>query len=224
MLASSPPLVSTFGWPLEDSMKHEQNNWTGNDPFVNCNYRETKTPDSFLHFPTSQPQIELEESRPSSSISGNPMILKKLNHNASERDRRQKLNSLYSSLRSLLPETDQTKKLSIPNTISRVLKYIPELQKQVERLIQTKEEILSSVSKQGDQTHLEKQRKRSLPTVSASRVHNGEFVIQICTFQLNKSSFSEVLLNLEENGLQVLNASSFASVGERVFYNLHLQV
>ncbi|KAF8398250.1 hypothetical protein HHK36_017177 [Tetracentron sinense] len=228
MLALSPPLFSTFEWPLEDSMIHEQKNCTGNDPFMNYDYRETETPDSVLCFPSSQPQIDLDESRPSNTISGDPAMVKKLNHNASECHRRRKLNSLYSSLRSLLPETDHTKKLSIPNTVSRVLKYIPELQKQVEGLIQRKEEILSSISRQGDQTHLEKQRKgairSSLSTVSASQVDNGEFVIQICTFQVNKSPFSEVLLNLEVDGLQVLNASSFASVGERVFYNLHLQM
>jgi len=33
-------------------------------------------------------------------------MVKKLNHNASERDRRKKINSLYSSLRSLFPASD----------------------------------------------------------------------------------------------------------------------
>ncbi|OMO81682.1 hypothetical protein CCACVL1_12298, partial [Corchorus capsularis] len=35
-------------------------------------------------------------------------MVKKLNHNASERDRRKKINNLYSSLRSLLPAAAQT--------------------------------------------------------------------------------------------------------------------
>lgn len=35
------------------------------------------------------------------------VLEKKLNHNASERDRRRKLNGLYSSLRDLLPPSDQ---------------------------------------------------------------------------------------------------------------------
>lgn len=35
------------------------------------------------------------------------VLEKKLNHNASERDRRKKLNTLYSSLRALLPPSDQ---------------------------------------------------------------------------------------------------------------------
>ncbi|CAL1352234.1 unnamed protein product [Linum trigynum] len=86
----------------------------------------------------------------SSSSGGGTVIttMKKLNHNASERHRRKKINTLYSSLRSMLPPTDHhpTKKLSIPNTVSRVLKYIPELQQQVEALERKKKELLSAIS------------------------------------------------------------------------------
>ena len=39
---------------------------------------------------------------------GNGVVTKKLNHNASERVRRKKINSLFSSLRSCLPASDQT--------------------------------------------------------------------------------------------------------------------
>uniref|UniRef100_A0A803MM25 BHLH domain-containing protein n=1 Tax=Chenopodium quinoa TaxID=63459 RepID=A0A803MM25_CHEQI len=37
----------------------------------------------------------------------NPMLSKKLSHNASERVRRKKISNLYSSLRALLPSADQ---------------------------------------------------------------------------------------------------------------------
>ncbi|CBI30114.3 hypothetical protein VitviT2T_012724 [Vitis vinifera] len=218
MLAFSPPLFSTFGWPWEDPISHEQN-------YI---YQETEASESFLHLPSSEPQAELNYSTPSAAVSGNPTMVKKLNHNASERDRRKKINSLYSSLRSLLPAADQAKKLSIPSTVSRVLKYIPELQKQVERLIQKKEELLSKISRQGDIIHQEKQRKAtlasSLSAVSANRLSDREIVVQISTFKVHESPLSEVLLNLEEDGLLVINASSFESFGGRVFYNLHLQV
>ncbi|XP_026429429.1 transcription factor ORG2-like isoform X2 [Papaver somniferum] len=161
--------------------------------------------------------------------------VKKLNHNASERDRRKKLNNLYSSLRSLLPGSDHTKKLSIPVTVSKVVKYIPDLQKQVDKLIQGKEEILTSISKQqtaggGDRLRDSKSRKvlavkkQSLPTVSANRVDDREVVIQICSLKVNIPLLSEVLLNLEREDFRVLNASAFDSSGDRVFYNLHLQL
>ena len=109
-----------------------------------------------------------------------------------------------------------------------MLKYIPELQQQVERMIKKKEELLSKISKQGDVIHLEKQRKgtlgSSLSAVSTSRLSEREVVVQISTFKVHESPLSEVLLNLEEDGLLVINASSFESFGGRVFYNLHLQV
>ncbi|XP_034225828.1 transcription factor ORG2-like isoform X2 [Prunus dulcis] len=230
MLALSPPSFSTIGWPLEDPKSHDQNYF----------YRDSFTDqiaESFLHIlPSQLPQVEPARSTPSTTVSGEyagvSTMVKKLNHNASERDRRQKINSLYSSLRSLLP-TDQMK-LSIPNTISRVVKYIPELQKQVEGLIRKREELLVRISKQEDQElHEEKQMKStagkstagsSLSAVSTYRLNDREVAIQISTLKTHNNLLSEILLNLEEEGLQILNASSFESSGERVFYNLHLQV
>ena len=120
------------------------------------------------------------------------------------------------------------KKLSIPSTVSRVVKYIPELQQQVERLIRKKEELLSKISRQGDVIHQENQRNgtlgSSLASVSATMLSDREIGFQISTFKAHESPLSELLLNLEEYGLAVINASSFESFGGRVFYNLHLQV
>ena len=59
--------------------------------------------------------------------------------------------------------------------------------------------------------------------VSTSRLSDKEIVVQISTFKVHESPLSEFLLNLEEDGLLVINASSFESFGGRVFYNLHLQ-
>ncbi|CAN1160521.1 Transcription factor ORG2 [Linum perenne] len=92
--------------------------------------------------------MELEQQlKGSSTSSGGTTTIKKLNHNASERHRRKKINNLYSSLRNLLPHSDHhpMKKLSIPTTVSKVLKYIPTLQQQVDTLIQKKKELLSTI-------------------------------------------------------------------------------
>lgn len=92
-------LFSTFVWPLEETMSHEQ-----------YSFRDGETQESFTHFPPSQPdvrQLDRSTSFTAQSGSGDPSMVKKLNHNASERDRRKKINSLYSSLRSLLPAADQ---------------------------------------------------------------------------------------------------------------------
>ncbi|CAL5423089.1 unnamed protein product [Camellia sinensis] len=236
MLALSSSMFSTFGWPLEeDLISHEQHNNNNNTIF----YIEAETSDqSFLHFPPppnlSQPLANSSEFKLSNEVFGDATMAKKLNHNASERDRRKKINSLYSSLRSLLPAADQTKKLSIPTTVSHVLKYIPELQSELERLVHKKEELISRInSRQQEEllSHIDIEKKRKCATgsplsaVSASPLGDREFVIQICTVKLNNSPLSEILLNLEmDYGLLLLNASCFESFGERVFYNLHLQV
>lgn len=109
-----------------------------------------------------------------------------------------------------------------------MLKYIPELQQQVERQIQRKEELLSNLSRQDDLIHQENQRKdtmySSLSSVSASQLSDKEVVVHISTYKNHKSPLSEILLTLEEDGLVLKNSSSFESFGDRVFYNLHLQV
>ncbi|GAU31365.1 hypothetical protein TSUD_19100 [Trifolium subterraneum] len=185
MLAISSPLFSTIGWPFEDPISHNQHQ--------NHFYKDITT-DQFFDINN---QIEAENSTdPSQATSCDLSMVKKLVHNASERDRRKKINNLYSSIRSLLPVSDQMKKLSIPATISRVLKYIPELQKQVEGLIKRKEEILLRFSPQVD---------------------------EISCYTVHKIPLSEILLCLENDGLLLLNVSSSQTFGGRDFYNLHLQ-
>ncbi|KAM2044860.1 hypothetical protein ACFX1T_009128 [Malus domestica] len=230
MLALSPPLFLTVGWPLEDPISHDYN-YFYKDRNTTTTVNDHNAESSLHILPSHQLQAELDCSTPSTTISGEYSRVspkeRKLNHNASERDRRKKINNLYASLRSLLP-TDQTKKLSIPNTISHALKYIPELQKQVEGLNRKREELLSRASKQEGVMHVVKQVKitarRSLSAGSTYRLNDTEVAIQISTFKSDNNLLSEILLHLEEEGLQVQNASSFESFGGRIFYNLHLQV
>lgn len=102
MLAISSPMISTnyinFGWLLEDS----------NSQQININPMEP------LHS-SSRKNLQHSDSNKFDEITINggdhhqpDQTVKKLNHNASERDRRKKINSLYSSLRSLLPPSDHT--------------------------------------------------------------------------------------------------------------------
>ncbi|XP_030924587.1 transcription factor ORG2-like isoform X1 [Quercus robur] len=222
MLALSPSLVSTTVWYLE-------NNHTNYDQNFN-HVGDSETVESVLHFSTSQQaQVELDRITPPITSYGDPKMHKKLNHNASERDRRKKVNDLYSSLRSLLPGTDRTKKLSIPKTVSSVVKYIPELQKEVKGLIHKKEELLSRISRLEDETLEEEKPKIIAQSTSisiwASRIDSRQIVVQISIDgKVHKTPLSEILCNLEEDGLILLNASSFESFGGRIFCNLHLQV
>ena len=111
MLALFPPLLWTTTTSLEEisisHMNHEQQQQQ--QSYV---YKDAETSKSYLRVAPSQPQDHDHDHHrfpKSESFSGDPaMVVKKLNHNASERDRRKKMNTLYSSLRSLLPAADQT--------------------------------------------------------------------------------------------------------------------
>ncbi|MED6193169.1 hypothetical protein PIB30_016666 [Stylosanthes scabra] len=164
-------------------------------------------------------------------LSSSSSMAKKLNHNASERHRRKRINALYSSLRSLLPLSDQMKKMSIPATISRVLKYIPELQQQVEDLIKKKEDLLLRISQQGAAVNNKKESVKKGKgdfLVSSSRLSQSEVSIQIISSPydgIHKCPLSEILVCLENQyGLELLNASSFDTLGGRLFYNLVFQM
>jgi hypothetical protein len=96
MLAISPPLFSTIGWPFEETISHNlhQNHF----------YKDITTDQLF----DINNQVEADNSTdPSQATSYDLSMVKKLVHNASERDRRKKINNLYSSIRSLLPDSDQ---------------------------------------------------------------------------------------------------------------------
>ncbi|KAL9681193.1 hypothetical protein QQ045_012974 [Rhodiola kirilowii] len=168
---------------------------------------------------------------------------KKVNHNASERHRRKKINELYSSLRSLLPASEQSRRMSIPTTVDRVLKYIPKLQEEVERMEKKKQAMSKKINQnQGSVSSLSSKIARpehyrqekvnevakgslneencSISNVSISKVGDREVVIQISTLRI---SVPEILMSLEKDGFQLISASSSESSGGRVFLNLHLQ-
>ncbi|GJV97814.1 transcription factor ORG2-like protein [Tanacetum coccineum] len=149
MLALSTTLFSTnYEWPSGDNINrnHQQD---CNGIFVDV---EANSYDSVLDSPTYD-QIRQEFTPESSNSSGGAIngniggsmkVSKKLNHNASERDRRKRVNDIYAYLRSLMPiSADQKKKFSIPRTVSLALEYIPELRKEVETLICKKEKLSS---------------------------------------------------------------------------------
>ena len=99
MLTLSPPLFPSFGWPIVDdhlnniSQDHE-GTFFGNIDSIDTSFSALPSPQS-TNF------------EPIVSDINTTGVVKKLNHNASERDRRKKINNLYSSLFSLLPDADR---------------------------------------------------------------------------------------------------------------------
>ncbi|KAK3166523.1 hypothetical protein QOZ80_1AG0046850 [Eleusine coracana subsp. coracana] len=146
----------------------------------------------------------------------------KLSHNAYERDRRKELNELYSSLRSLLPDADHTKKMSIPTTVCRVLKYIPELQKEVDNLERKKKELTKANCKAG----LVDTSGSTTPIVSATCLNNMEIIVQVsllCNVATTTLPLSKCIEVLEKEGLHLISSSAYSTFENRTFYTLHLQ-
>ncbi|CAH8392849.1 unnamed protein product [Eruca vesicaria subsp. sativa] len=217
MCALVPPVFPNFDWPCGDQSLYF------NDDITN----------TFLDF--SLPDLEVAHQNVSSQRHGilevkNPVVMKKLNHNASERDRRKKINAMFSSLRSCLPATEQSKKLSVSATVSHALKYIPELQEQVKQLIKKKDELSFQISGQKDLVYTdqngnpEKGGTSYASTVSATRLGETEAMVQISSLQTEKCSFGNLLSGIEEDGFVLMDASSSRSKGERLFYTLHIQM
>ncbi|KAK1366016.1 Transcription factor ORG2 [Heracleum sosnowskyi] len=224
MLTLSPPLFPSFSWPLVDDpnlTSHETDCFYGNFGSIETSFSALPSPQSANFEPIGSGDI---------NTSG---VVKKLNHNASERDRRKKINDLYSSLFSLLPDADRSKKLSIPATVACVVEYIPELQKEVERLVQKKEELSSRMCRQredsadyqvGKRRKVERKETSLSAAVTISPVGCNEVIVQISAIEGNKGLLSEALSKLElGDGLFLLNASSFQSIGDRIFHTLHFQ-
>ncbi|KMT15169.1 hypothetical protein BVRB_3g062830 [Beta vulgaris subsp. vulgaris] len=233
MLAVSP-LCPNLGWeyPIELGTNQEFDNFDFESIFFNNSISSSQAQDDQVNQEFNDVVKQSESPQGTSSIdhSDNPVLAKKLNHNASERDRRKKINDMYMSLRALLPSNDQRKKLSIPATVGRVLEYIPKLQKEVDDLTHKKDVLSSKLSALegniGEFIQDEKPKnsiikeKISSCTISANKLGDKELVIQVSAFE--KVSISEVLLLLEKNGYVVIDISCFQSFGGTTFYNLHL--
>lgn len=108
MLALSPPMFSTtYGWPSDDLITQN----------VSQDCIDANSYNSLLDFHKFD-QIKHDFVRENSFSSGGAensgtgddmMVSKKINHNASERDRRKRVNDLYAFLRSLLPMSSDQK-------------------------------------------------------------------------------------------------------------------
>ncbi|KAG2258267.1 hypothetical protein Bca4012_021603 [Brassica carinata] len=222
MRALGPPLFPNFG--CASTGEYESYKVVGGNRNIDTflDFPEPKTY-GVVHHHTSLGVPVLSEGN---GINNNSVVMKKLNHNANERNRRKKTNSLFSSLRSCLPRSDEPKKLSIPKTVSRSLQYIPELQEEVKKLKQTKDDLLVRVSGQRERYVKPQPMAVSsyVSTVIATKVRDNEVMVHISSSKFQNFSIYNVLSGLEEDGFVLVAVSSTSSRGERVSYTLHLQV
>nr|XP_043610259.1 transcription factor bHLH100-like [Erigeron canadensis] len=237
MLALSPPLFCTnYGWPLEELIPQN---------IQQDLHNEANSYHSLLDFPTYDqvlpydfaPQISISSGEAANgNISDTRKVAKKLDHNASERDRRKRVNNLYTFLRSLLPlSSDQKKKVSIPGIVSQALKYIPDLQKEVNTLKNKKEKLKlcsSSTNFMDRSAKATTNQKTSSVVASVSVLNDKAAVIQLIfsSHYLKKNKGIGLLSTVveyleEEEGLVLLNTTTFKCPGkDRCMNTLHFQV
>ncbi|KAK1566500.1 hypothetical protein Q3G72_000796 [Acer saccharum] len=169
---------------------------------------------------------------------------KKQEHNAKEKVRRKKLNATYLALGALLPNYPPTKpiifinsyivglnffteeKINAPVLIDRAVEYIPELEKEIEKLSLRKNNLVSAIEKQKyliSKTSSSSD-DRQVPSVSIHEVVKGEqVIIRIICIQKDHDQVSNLLQNVQAQGMCILSASTLQVCEERVSYHLHLQ-
>ena len=108
--------------------------------------------------------------------------------------------------------------------MARVLDYMPELQRQVERLERRKDEIVARTRRERDPgggTSGE-----GSPVVYVADLGDGEVAIQVCAFcgVGKKGMMSTVMEYLKSEGLPTVSASTLAVDSSRTLFNLHCQV
>ncbi|CAH8350470.1 unnamed protein product [Eruca vesicaria subsp. sativa] len=221
MNALGPPLFPNFG--SASKVEYESYKVVGDNHNIGTffDFPEPKTY-GVVHNQTS---LRVSVSSEGNGINNNSVVIKKLKHNANERNRRKKTNSLFSSLRSCLPRSDKPKKLSIPQTVSRSVEYIPKLEEEVKTLKQKKDDLLVRILGQRE-TYVKPQAKvvaSYFSTVFATKLRDNEIMVQISSSKIHNFSIYNVLSGLEEDGFVLVDVSSSSSRGERVFYTLHLQ-
>ncbi|KAG8473642.1 hypothetical protein CXB51_035507 [Gossypium anomalum] len=158
---------------------------------------------------------------------GEGTTMKKQEHNAKERIRRMKLHAAYLALGALLPSdsTGSKKRKSTALIIDRAVEYIPELEKEIEKLTLRKNDMLSTIKNKKSCAVLNHFQLRQ-PSVSVHEIKQGEFIVQICTQEYPDCSFLNLLHNVEEEeeGICIINASTHQVSDHGHCYHLHIQM
>ncbi len=110
--------------------------------------------------------------------------------------------------------------------MTRALKYIPELQRQVQKLAKEEEELLKRIpSKIKAEEDGPSFQQRINGTVFANLLSEREAAVQISTRKETERPLSEIMLSLERGGFSLIGASTSEPSGDgRAFYTLHVQV
>ncbi|GLJ55122.1 hypothetical protein SUGI_1183030 [Cryptomeria japonica] len=151
---------------------------------------------------------------------------KQIIHKMIERQRRKDMNSLYSELRSLLPEENIQGKRSITDQLEEAGNYIRNLEQQIKDLRKEREK---KNTREGCFKGVEISRPvefhesdEGIPSVRIMSLGSTAFQVHINLTQ-NQIAFSDILLVLEEYGVEAVNAASSVN-NEKVFHTIYAKV
>lgn len=154
-------------------------------------------------------------------------------HKLVERQRRNTMKTLCSTLISLLPEEYHKKNYTLSDQLLEAVKYIDHLQDTLIQLEKRRDllSLSSTVRRFSSSTSVYRTLQASqagpsnvtetFPTIRVSKFSSG---IQVtANIFKNQIEFSSLLSVLEEAGLEVVSATSSA-INDRVFYSAHLKL
>eukprot|EP00253_Pinus_taeda_P017027 PITA_17027 len=148
------------------------------------------------------------------------------NHKVIERQRRKEMKMLFSRLRSLLPEKDTQGKRTVSEQVFESLNYVRHLQQKIRELSAQREK-MKVHSDRNAKVSFEKfcnkipLLDREYPELKINSVGSG---VQIWTNTLERDIvYSDILLALEEGGLEVVSAASSA-INNRAYHTIHAKV
>lgn len=162
------------------------------------------------------------------------IVVKKLSHNAKERYRRQKLNALYAKLQSVFPHSSTKTKKQITKTaiVRGALRYVSQLRRLIQTLSRQRDELmtLKSIS-EGAASDTSKMlinevKFNKFPHATSTEVRifaaGPGLLITVQTTHADPVLFSRLFLLLEEEKLDVINASTFVS-GDKAWHNIQVK-
>lgn len=173
---------------------------------------------------SSSPTDSLSWNRSAGSVTED-----KRNHKMIERQRRKEMKVLFSRLRSLLPEENLRGKRTAAEQVLETVNYVCHLQQQVKELSAQREKMKVNSEKDAKVSFENFCNKtvsfggsdQEYPAVKINSVGSG---VQIWTNILERDIvYSDILLALEEDGLQVVSAASSA-INNRVYHTIHAKV
>eukprot|EP00253_Pinus_taeda_P006569 PITA_06569 len=162
---------------------------------------------------------------------------KKWNHRLIEKQRRKEMKTLFSRLRALLPEESIRGKRAESDQVLGAVNYIRHLQQKIEDLSRKRDSMKSSLGRKGKlpfvgiqssskhnfcRKHLRFQDSDGKFTSMKINFSHSSVEVSVNAFQ-HQIVYSDLLMVLEECGLEVVNATS-SVINNAVFHTIHSKV